>query len=261
MISAEYASTRSLITQHIEIQIQILRRANLTFDGWKAIIHQYDNDDQFSPFAVFDLRIKAFYMQHLYIKAQEYYDTIGNFNDIASLAILEANKNLSVFGTERANLHIITHPKTLMKWFRLFRESDSFPNTSKLRSAKSKMPLFLSSNPEVSESILSFCKTNISTLSIESVLDHIHEHVIQNLVKTIQEQRDDKSYNKALLFKEFRLKKLTLMTVCNWMHLFGLKYEDRRKSYYVDNHEKPENIKYRRDFIKRYFAYELRCYR
>ena len=45
------------------------------------------------------------------------------------------------------------------------------------------------------------------------------------------------------------------------MKILGFKYERRRKSYYVDTHEKPENVRYRREFIKRYFKYEIRAYR
>ena len=45
------------------------------------------------------------------------------------------------------------------------------------------------------------------------------------------------------------------------MNILGFKYEPRSKSYYVDTHEKPENVKYRTQFIKRYFEYEKRSHR
>ena len=40
----------------------------------------------------------------------------------------------------------------------------------------------------------------------------------------------------------------------------GFKFEPRKKIYYVDTHENPENIAYRKKFITRYFEYELRSH-
>jgi hypothetical protein len=46
-----------------------------------------------------------------------------------------------------------------------------------------------------------------------------------------------------------------------WLDRLGFKYEPRKKSYYVDAHEKPETVAYRRHFIKRYLKYEIRMFR
>ena len=64
-----------------------------------------------------------------------------------------------------------------------------------------------------------------------------------------------------MLFKEFNIRTLTIPTVWAWMKQLGFKYEVRKKSYYVDNHDSQENVLYRNKFIDRYFDYELRCYR
>ena len=112
-----FASIRSILIDHINKQIQKLRIANLTFDGWKGIINEYDTADTFSQFSVYDLRMKAFYLENLFIKALECYDTIHNFETIAELSVVQTNKSLNVYGTERANLHIISHHHTLLKWF------------------------------------------------------------------------------------------------------------------------------------------------
>ena len=45
------------------------------------------------------------------------------------------------------------------------------------------------------------------------------------------------------------------------MREIGFNYEPRKKCYYVDTHNKHENILYRKKFIQRYAEYELRCYR
>ena len=118
------------------------------------------------------------------------------------LRILQV-QHLNVYGTERANLHIISHHYTLLKWFRVYRENDAFPNSSKLRSSKSKVPYFLYSHPDVAENIISFCKLNITSLSIEMVHDHIHQYIIPNLVILLKTERNDLSYDKSDLFKDW----------------------------------------------------------
>ena len=45
------------------------------------------------------------------------------------------------------------------------------------------------------------------------------------------------------------------------MHFLGFKYEVRKKSYYVDGHERPDTVMYRKRFVKRYLQYERRTYR
>jgi hypothetical protein len=53
------------------------------------------------------------------------------------------------------------------------------------------------------------------------------------------------------LLRENRLTKLTLKTGYRWLDRLGVKYEARKKGYYVDNHEKPETVAYRHHVVKR----------
>lgn len=45
------------------------------------------------------------------------------------------------------------------------------------------------------------------------------------------------------------------------MEALGFQYYVRRKTYYVDGHERPDNVENRREYIRRYFAYERCCFR
>jgi hypothetical protein len=45
------------------------------------------------------------------------------------------------------------------------------------------------------------------------------------------------------------------------MVFLGFKDEVRRKGYYVDGHEQPATIEYRRQFCLQYFTYEQRAHR
>ena len=111
------------------------------------------------------------------------------------------------------------------------------------------------------KSINSYCKSNISTLKIENVHVFIKEKVIPELVKTIQNERNNISYSVEDLFAEYNLHKFSLSTTYKWMKHMGYNFVCRKKCYYVDSHESEENVKYRNSFIERYFDYELRCHR
>jgi len=45
------------------------------------------------------------------------------------------------------------------------------------------------------------------------------------------------------------------------MNNLGFKYCQRRKGYYVDGHETPATVEYRRKFVERYLKYERRAHR
>jgi hypothetical protein len=55
--------------------------------------------------------------------------------------------------------------------------------------------------------------------------------------------------------------KLTLATVCRWLDRLGFKHEARKKGCCVDNHERPETVACRRNFIKRCLKHEKRMFR
>ncbi len=61
--------------------------------------------------------------------------------------------------------------------------------------------------------------------------------------------------------REYRLTNINPLTVYRWLIKLGFRYETRRKGYYVDGHEKPSTIEYRKQFVIRYLQYERHAYR
>ena len=168
---------------------------------------------------------------------------MSDFNDIAQIALVEANQHLGVTGSESGELsmHYIKHPKTLLNWFWKFWNTDTFPNSSKLRSLKSKLPSFLQDNADFIEAVHSYCKENLSSLSVERLHNHIHANILPQLVTSIGTSQNVPNYNLDKLLSEYHLKgKICVSTVCSWMKMLGYVYGLRQKSYYVDNHEKPQ---------------------
>jgi hypothetical protein len=51
-----------------------------------------------------------------------------------------------------------------------------------------------------------------------------------------------------------------MVTAYKYLRYLGYRFDERKKSYYNDGHEKPEQIQYRKRFIAEYFENELSCY-
>src|SRR3989440_2823372 len=45
-------------------------------------------------------------------------------------------------------------------------------------------------------------------------------------------------------------------TCRNYMYLWGYKYDERKKGVYYDGHERPDVVKYRKEWLKRMFEYQ-----
>ena len=62
--------------------------------------------------------------------------------------------------------------------------------------------------------------------------------------------------------KTHRLESMSLTTTWRWMRLLGFQYDTRRKSFYVDGHERDDVVASRSTFCKRYLTeYEPYCNR
>ena len=52
-----------------------------------------------------------------------------------------------------------------------------------------------------------------------------------------------------------------MMTVYNWISLLGFKYSATKKTYYVDGHEKPDEVAYQKEYCNKYVIDKLCCFR
>ncbi len=50
-------------------------------------------------------------------------------------------------------------------------------------------------------------------------------------------------------------------TVYRWMRALDFKYKVHKKGFYVDGHEKPAMLQYRKKFISQYMNYKRRMHR
>ena len=160
----------------------------LSFDGWKALVEDYDPVYEYSEYLIFMLHIKACYLSKFFKLCLEYYNTITQIIDIASLSILSVNKTFGLFDDDdldNSRLFYINNPKTLLKWFRSYRCSNSFANHFP-KSKTHRLPPLLSENLDLVTDLNNYCKENISRLGVEMVYQYIHNVLIPNLVSKIK---------------------------------------------------------------------------
>jgi hypothetical protein len=72
---------------------------------------------------------------------------------------------------------------------------------------------------------------------------------------------EEQPLNKEEFLTMLGLKTVHETTVLRWMKFLGYTFDGRRKCYYCDGHENPEQQEYRRKFIRTYLSYEIRSYR
>ena len=58
--------------------------------------------------------------------------------------------------------------------------------------------------------------------------------------------------SKEELLRLYGLKNPIIGTIYKWMSSFGFKYNTIKKAYFVDGHEKPETVQYRKGYCQDY---------
>ena len=147
-----------------------------------------------------------------------------------------------------------------MKWFRHFRNNgESFINAPHRSSLVNKNPLIFQLNPDLKQRFISHARTNITGLTAEVMYDFLHHTIIPELIE--EEKRETgETLSKSEILKQYSLTKLSMDTVYSWLQSFGFKYCPSKKSYYVDGHEKPDTVTYRKTYVSKYLHDEIRCH-
>jgi len=67
--------------------------------------------------------------------------------------------------------------------------------------------------------------------------------------------------SKKAFLSYYGLTKVCVTTVCRWMKVLGMNYCLRKFNFYVDGHERADNVAYREKYIPKYFIDEQQMYR
>lgn len=108
---------------------------------------------------------------------------------------------------------------------------------------KNQLPPLLIDNPKTYDAMKQWVVANLDGLNTEKVLSWIHNVMILKLIGDSLKVGESKTKSECL--KHYRLQTLTQGTVCRWMNAIGMRYCEKKANYYVDGHERPDNVSYR----------------
>jgi hypothetical protein len=123
-----------------------------------------------------------------------------------------------------------------------------------------RYPPLLDANRHFKDELLQFTKNNLLTMRVELIHNHVHEVMLPDLLQKRKEETGINMLTMEQMLGEYGLKKLTMPTMYRWMRSVGFQYSMKTKTYYVDGHERPDVVKYRIEFIKRYKKFELQSH-
>ena len=243
------------VLQAIDNQLELLEEANKSEFGYIGLVENIKeiNLKDASGYQVLVIRQKCMFLSVALTLAKE------NMNQWTWKKCCEE----SVIMLNKAGVKQAKHFQTVTEWYRQFRVKRKFT----MMIAKKNLPPFLDQNPDITTKIKQYCKENLGELSVEFLFEYLHNTIIPKMVHdTFEKQREglgEEQYQEKvrLLLKPYRLTSISFSTASRWLHLLGFRYELRRKGYYVDGHEKPATIAYRKAFCERYLMYESRMHR
>jgi predicted HTH domain antitoxin len=245
----------------VDNQIELLCNATSTPNGYLALIdrrektnnNEDDEDERFSDYQVWLARQKIIVLTFALKTAKEKMATLQNWDTCCKEATAAAIQ---------LGIKVATNSRTVRNWYHDFRVARKI----KIQTlpGKHNLPPFLQQNNDVVTSMQEYGREHLHELSVELMAEYLHSIVLPKMVEEATGVKiGDAAYDEHLkeVMKQYGLTCICIRTVCNWMSILGFKYCQRKKGYYVDGHEKPATVEYRRKFVQRYLKYERRAHR
>ena len=165
-----------------------------------------------------------------------------------------------------------TNSQTVRRWHAEYRTHGKILIYRHPSKNSIPLPRILVDNPEQAMSIRTFVRTNLDRLSVEKVYTYIDETIIPRIASGFID-RNQQEWNKGTgddeiqcltkkdLLKHYGLRNFGITTAWRWMRALGMRYDERRKNYYVDGHERDDVVVSRWIFIRKYLQREIQMHR
>ena len=154
-----------------------------------------------------------------------------------------------------------------MKLNRYFREHKTFPHPNiTIELGRKYHSVFLDTFPELEIKLRQWTSKNLAKVRVKNVKNFIDESLIPEMYKTyLKESQQANNHLDSVgdFLEEFGISKkgVSHTTTTRWLHELGYEYKERKKSYFTDRHESEKNVRFREEFVTKYFEAELNTYR
>ena len=258
----------------LEERIDRLQQVNRTADGWRDIIDKHDKDNLCSPYDIFIIRQRCCILCLAYTNALEEMNSVRWIEDCCGQAISDSSK----MGMEAAG----TNERTVAGWnilLRANRERFPIPNPKILHKQKHPLPELLEYfQDEITLPWLSFCTENLADLTVEFARHELVSNLIPKVAATIEtavnedgnvpdqpsseghEQVEENNSNvrqrtiRDCLLQGSHEVRISISTTWRWLRRLGFTYDSRKKSFFVDGHERPNVVCRRNEFCTQYLT-------
>ena len=126
-------------------------------------------------------------------------------------------------------------------------------------------------HPDQALAIRKYIKTELEGITAKTVHAYILETILPKIAVTVinnnnickwdDEERDILSASIQEVLSYNGLKTLSILTTLQWMNALGMKYDERKKNYYVDGHKREDAVLSPWKFISSYLRCEAQMYR
>jgi hypothetical protein len=266
----------------VERRIIQLQAVHESADSWRGVVKGGDADNYCTKTEIFEIRQRATFLCLAYQLA------LANMNQWTWHECCKvACKTLNSLGMYQATFY-----KTVAQWNMVFRKFECFPHPNPyVQCGKRPLPRLLEIYPNAKDQIVAFGVKNLATLTIEGLHDFIVSIVIPRLALLWQKDEeavaataDASTTNSSgtscgsntappatsntennqevvneLFLRAYGLESMSFTTAWRWMRLLGFQYDARKKSFYVDGHEREDVVANRTTFCSSYLT-ELEPY-
>jgi hypothetical protein len=158
----------------------------------------------------------------------------------------------------------VAEARTVQIWHRDFRKNECFRHLNIYVATGIKPePYLFELFPEAKGRLLSFATANLSSFSLEKIKVYLDDTLFPSLLKQFNkddgEQFDMTDFRTMLGMRSDT--GVSISTVCRYLQQLGYSFEGRKKTFYVDGHERGNVVIDRVKFCKQYAKLELRCFR
>ena len=195
--------------QAIRNQIKLLRTANESPEGFLDLLSEKGEEEEelldgLSEYQKYQTRTKIIILIFALACAEQHMPG-KTWRQCCEEAIRKAHE---------IGLTMVKNPQTVELWYRKFRLMRNF--TIGTLPGKHNLPPFLQENKDVSLKIQAYARENLHELSVELMMEYLHNTIIPNLVKQstgVGPEEEAYVSKKKELFEQYGLKKLCISTV------------------------------------------------
>ena len=259
------------VVEVLKQRIERLQEANQTHDGWRDVVVRRDIDNLCSDFDKFIIRQRCCILSLAYTIALQEMNSSKWMEDCCCAALHTA----SIMGIEAA----ATTMKAVAGWnilLRANRENFPYPNPRIHRDKKPLPELLEYFQEEIKLPWQQYCIENLADLTVDMAREQLINKTIPSVVEAMKKEeimtssdndrndddKKDKRLKQDLLLRRYLQSPISSSTIWRWLHALGFSYSARKKTFFVDGHERQDVVVRRNEFCKEYLTnIEPRCHR